>query len=85
MVPPMNQTKLEGEKVAFSCEAKAMPGNVSVSWSRDNTPVKQVPSLETRVTIKKDGSLVINPVAAEDTGSYTCQVKNLIYLLHYSI
>jgi hypothetical protein len=76
MVPPTNQTKLEGEKVQFSCEAKALPGNVTVRWWREGTPVKQVPSLETRVTVRRDGSLVINPVAAEDTGQYTCQVSN---------
>ncbi|KAL1139793.1 hypothetical protein AAG570_006770 [Ranatra chinensis] len=76
MVPPINQTKLEGEKVQFSCEAKALPGNVTVRWWRESTPVKQVPSLETRVTVRRDGSLVIHPVAAEDTGQYTCQVSN---------
>lgn len=76
MVPPTNQTKLEGEKVQFTCEAKALPGNVTVRWWKEGTPVKQVASLETRVTVRRDGSLVINPVAAEDTGMYTCQVSN---------
>ncbi|XP_014247485.1 protein turtle [Cimex lectularius] len=76
MVPPTNKTNLEGEKVQFSCEAKALPGNVTVNWWKEDTPVKQVASLETRVTIRRDGSLVINPVAAEDTGQYTCQVTN---------
>ncbi|XP_073979151.1 immunoglobulin superfamily member turtle isoform X4 [Rhodnius prolixus] len=76
MVPPTNKTKLEGEKVQFSCEAKALPGNVTVRWWKEGTPVKQVASLDTRVTVRRDGSLVINPVAAEDTGQYTCQVSN---------
>ncbi|KAK9507862.1 hypothetical protein O3M35_007634 [Rhynocoris fuscipes] len=76
MVPPTNKTKLEGEKVQFSCEAKALPGNVTVRWWKEGTPVKEVASLETRVTVRRDGSLVINPVAAEDTGQYTCQVSN---------
>ncbi|CAB0001563.1 unnamed protein product, partial [Nesidiocoris tenuis] len=76
MVPPSNKTKLEGEKVQFTCEAKALPGNVTVRWWKETTPVKQVASLETRVTVRRDGSLVINPVAAEDTGQYTCQVSN---------
>lgn len=76
MSPPTNQTKLEGEKVEFTCGAKAMPGNVTVRWSRDGAVVKSISSLETRVTIKKDGSMVINPVSADDTGQYLCEVSN---------
>ncbi|XP_023158729.1 protein turtle isoform X1 [Ceratitis capitata] len=75
-VPPTNQTKLEGEKVIFSCEAKAMPGNVTVRWFREGSPVREVASLETRVTIRKDGSLIINPVSADDSGQYLCEVTN---------
>ncbi|XP_060868696.1 protein turtle-like isoform X4 [Metopolophium dirhodum] len=76
MSPPTNQTKLEGEKVEFTCGAKAMPGNVTVRWSRDGAFVKSISSLETRVTIKKDGSMVINPVSADDSGQYLCEVSN---------
>lgn len=76
MVPPTNQTKLEGEKVQFSCEAKALPGNVTVRWTREGVPVKEVAALETRVTIRRDGSLVINPVSADDSGQYQCEVTN---------
>ncbi|XP_058454125.1 protein turtle-like isoform X3 [Malaya genurostris] len=76
MVPPTNQTKLEGEKVQFTCEAKAMPGNVTVRWFREGSPVREVAALETRVTIRKDGSLIINPVSADDSGMYTCEVSN---------
>ncbi|XP_025831527.1 LOW QUALITY PROTEIN: protein turtle [Agrilus planipennis] len=76
MVPPINQTKLEGEKVQFNCEAKALPGNVTVKWFREGAPVREVASLETRVTIRRDGSLVINPVSADDSGQYVCEVSN---------
>ncbi|CAD7079244.1 unnamed protein product [Hermetia illucens] len=76
MVPPTNQTKLEGEKVIFPCEAKAMPGNVTVRWFREGSPVREVASLETRITIRKDGSLIINPVSADDSGQYLCEVTN---------
>ncbi|KAJ6646554.1 Protein turtle like B [Pseudolycoriella hygida] len=76
MVPPTNQTKLEGEKATFTCEAKAMPGNVTVRWFREGAPVREVASLETRVTIRKDGSLIINPVSADDSGQYLCEVSN---------
>ncbi|XP_048505333.1 protein turtle isoform X4 [Athalia rosae] len=76
MAPPINQTKLEGEKVEFSCEAKALPGNVTVRWFREGAPVKEVAALETRFTIKMDGSLVVNPVSADDSGQYLCEVTN---------
>ncbi|CAL7934635.1 unnamed protein product [Xylocopa violacea] len=75
-VPPTNQTKLEGEKVQFSCEAKALPGNVTVRWFREGAPVTEVSALDTRVSIKTDGSLVINPVSADDSGQYLCEVTN---------
>lgn len=75
-VPPMNQTKLEGEKVQFNCEAKALPGNVTVRWFREGSPVTELSELDTRVTIKSDGSLVINPVSADDSGQYLCEVTN---------
>lgn len=75
-MPPINQTKLEGEKVQFTCEAKAMPGNVTVRWFREGAPVREVAALETRVTIRKDGTLIVNPVSADDSGWYTCEVSN---------
>lgn len=53
-----------------------MPGNVTVRWFREGSPVREVASLETRVTIRKDGSLIINPVSADDSGQYLCEVSN---------
>ena len=60
----------------FSCEAKALPGNVTVKWFREGVPVKEVAALETRVTIRRDGSLIVNPVSADDSGQYLCEVTN---------
>ncbi|XP_058803605.1 protein turtle-like isoform X3 [Phymastichus coffea] len=74
--PPENSTKLEGEKVTFQCEAKAMPGNVTVRWYREGSLISEVSELDTRASIKMDGSLVINPVSADDTGTYLCEVTN---------
>ncbi|XP_066142641.1 protein turtle isoform X2 [Euwallacea fornicatus] len=76
MVPPTNKTAQEGEKVQFKCEAKAQPGNVTVKWFREGAPVKELAALETRVSVRKDGSLVINPVIPEDSGQYLCEVSN---------
>lgn len=74
--PPTNQTKLEGEKVEFQCVARALPGNLTVRWFREGAPVKEVAALETRFTIQMDGSLVVNPVSADDSGQYLCEVTN---------
>lgn len=76
MTPPTNQTRNEGEKLEFPCGAKALPGNVTVEWLKDNQPVREVASLETRVTFKRDGMLVINPVSGDDSGHYKCKVTN---------
>ncbi|XP_067210689.1 protein turtle isoform X2 [Linepithema humile] len=75
-MPPTNQTKLEGERVNFSCEARALPGNVTVRWFREGAPVSEVTALDTRVSIRMDGDLVINPVSADDSGQYLCEVTN---------
>jgi immunoglobulin superfamily member 9B len=53
-----------------------MPSNITVRWFREGTPVQEDPALETRVAIRKDGTLVINPVSVEDSGTYTCEVSN---------
>ena len=74
--PPTNETKLEGEKVSFPCEAKALPGNVTVRWYREGALISEVSELDTRASVKMDGSLVINPVSADDSGMYLCEVTN---------
>lgn len=74
--PPQNETRLEGEKAQFPCEAKALPGNVSVRWFREGALISEISELDTRASIKMDGSLVINPVSADDSGLYLCEVTN---------
>ncbi|KAB7508158.1 Protein turtle [Armadillidium nasatum] len=55
--PPHNLTRLEGEKADFPCEAKALPGNVTVVWKRENVPIDQLSWLDTRSIVRKDGTL----------------------------
>ncbi|XP_011500323.1 PREDICTED: protein turtle-like isoform X3 [Ceratosolen solmsi marchali] len=75
-IPPTNETKREGEKVMFSCEAKALPGNVTVRWYREGALISDVSELDTRASVKMNGSLVIDPVRADDSGMYLCEVTN---------
>lgn len=74
-LPPRNLTKLEGDRVEFVCEAKALPSNVTHRWYHNSIEISHLPWMENRFTIKH-GTLVINPSVAEDTGRYTCEVSN---------
>ena len=74
--PPLNQNKTEGDMVSFVCEGEGTPGNLSVSWYRDNLPITSVGSMHGRVNVQTSGNLIINPVKADDAGSYVCEVTN---------
>ncbi|XP_071542829.1 protein turtle homolog B-like isoform X4 [Panulirus ornatus] len=76
VTPPENQTRLEGEKVEFPCESRALPGNVTVTWKREDVPIDKLSWLDTRSIIRRDGALVINPTSADDGGFFTCEVSN---------
>ncbi|KAK3862557.1 hypothetical protein Pcinc_031593 [Petrolisthes cinctipes] len=76
VTPPQNQTLLEGEKVEFPCEAKALPGNVTVMWKREGVAIEKLSWLDSRSLIRRDGALVINPTSSEDGGFFTCEVSN---------
>lgn len=74
--PPRNLTKLAGDKAEFVCEAKALPSNVTHRWFHNGVEISQLAWLETRTVVRRDGTLYINPSAAEDSGKYTCEVSN---------
>ncbi|XP_063848407.1 protein turtle-like isoform X2 [Scylla paramamosain] len=74
--PPQNQTLQEGEKAEFPCEAKALPGNVTVNWKREGVSIDKLSWLDSRSFTRRDGALVINPTSSEDGGFFTCEVSN---------
>ena len=76
ITPPHNITRQEGEKAEFSCEAKALPGNVTVTWKREDVAINRLSWLDTRSIVRRDGTLVINPTSADDGGFFTCEVSN---------
>ena len=78
-LPPRNMTKLEGDRVEFVCEAKALPSNVTHRWAHNGVEIAHLRWMENRVTVKH-GTLLINPSIAEDSGRYTCEVSNGIGL-----
>lgn len=75
-VPPQNTSKLEGGKVEFICEAKALPANITHKWYHNGVDISQLTWLESRSLIRKDGLLFISPLTAEDSGVFTCEVSN---------
>ena len=78
-LPPRNMTKLEGDRVEFICEAKALPSNITHRWFHNGVEISHLLWMENRVSIKH-GMLLINPSIAEDSGRYTCEVSNGIGL-----
>lgn len=74
-LPPRNLTKLEGDRVEFVCEAKALPSNVTHRWFHNGVEIGNVPWMENRLSVKH-GSLIIKASVAEDSGRYTCEVSN---------
>ena len=74
--PPRNLTKLEGDKTELVCITKALPSNVTYRWFHNGTEVTQLSWLNPRASIKRDGTLFVNPTTAEDMGRFTCEVSN---------
>ncbi|XP_065563829.1 uncharacterized protein LOC136029401 isoform X2 [Artemia franciscana] len=74
--PPRNQTRMEGEEVELPCEARGHPGNFTTRWIKDGIHISQIPGLDSRASQRRDGSLILSPIAAEDQGFYACEVSN---------
>lgn len=62
---PTNLTKLEGEKAELSCEAKALPSNITYKWYFNGKSISQISSLDSRAIVKQNGMLQIHPVSSE--------------------
>ncbi|KAL1483747.1 hypothetical protein MTO96_032981, partial [Rhipicephalus appendiculatus] len=74
--PPQNLTKLEGNFAEFVCEARALPSNITHRWFYNGVEISKLTWLQTRTLVRQDGTLFINPTAADDSGFYTCEISN---------
>lgn len=73
---PKNQTKLEGDKVEFSCQAKGLPSNITYKWFFNEKSIPSLKWFDSRYVIRRDGTLVIHSVQRDDQGVYKCQASN---------
>jgi hypothetical protein len=72
-------TKSEGVGITLTCGAQGQPENITVRWLKDGVPINEIDSLDTRVKAEfkpPNYELRILPLAAGDSGKYTCEVTN---------
>ncbi|XP_035116313.2 hemicentin-2 isoform X6 [Callithrix jacchus] len=61
----------QGVEVKISCSASGYP-IPHISWSREGQALQE----DSRIHVDEEGTLIIQGVAAEDAGNYSCQATN---------
>ncbi|XP_042293990.1 protein sidekick-1 isoform X4 [Sceloporus undulatus] len=73
--PPEDSTVIKGTTAMLQCEAAHDPRiSIRYVWKKDNVVIN--PSSSSRVTIEKDGTLIISQTWSGDIGDYTCEVTS---------
>ncbi|KFV53129.1 Protein sidekick-1, partial [Tyto alba] len=71
--PPEDSTVIKGTTAALRCEATHDPRiSIRYLWKKDSTVIN--PSSSSRITVEKDGTLLISQTWSGDIGDYTCEV-----------
>ncbi|XP_052503745.1 LOW QUALITY PROTEIN: hemicentin-2 [Budorcas taxicolor] len=68
-----SQSFSQGREVRIHCSASGYPAP-HISWSREGRALQE----DSRVRVDAQGTLIIQGVAPEDAGSYSCQAANEI-------
>ncbi|MBN3292907.1 TUTLA protein, partial [Polypterus senegalus] len=76
VLQPEDLTLNISQDAMLQCHAEAYPSNLTYLWWKHNENVFHMDSLKTRVKILVDGTLLIQRVAPDDTGNYTCMPTN---------
>ncbi|KAJ7305928.1 hypothetical protein JRQ81_010294, partial [Phrynocephalus forsythii] len=72
---PEDSTVIKGTTAMLQCEAAHDPRiSIRYVWKKDNVVMN--PSSSSRITIEKDGALVISQTWSGDIGDYTCEVTS---------
>ncbi|KAM6424584.1 protein sidekick-1 isoform 6-T6 [Liasis olivaceus] len=73
--PPEDSTVIKGTTAMLQCEAAHDPRiSIRYIWKKDSVVIN--PSSSSRITIEKDGSLIIGQTWSGDIGDYTCEVSS---------
>ncbi|XP_063027809.1 protein sidekick-1 isoform X2 [Melospiza melodia melodia] len=71
--PPEDSTVIKGTTATLRCEATHDPRiSIRYLWKKDNAVIN--PSSSSRITVEKDGTLLISQTWSGDIGDYTCEV-----------
>ncbi|KFV20620.1 Protein sidekick-1, partial [Tauraco erythrolophus] len=71
--PPEDSTVIKGTTAALRCEATHDPRiSIRYVWKKDSVIIN--PSSSSRITVEKDGTLLISQTWSGDIGDYTCEV-----------
>lgn len=75
MIQPAPQTMVVsvGDKMTLPCATSGNP-KPSITWYYER---RRIDPRDPKYTVMEDGSLVINSVQEEDTGSYVCSAQNI--------
>lgn len=65
-----------GETAQVTCSVSTGDQPLDISWRFEGQTVSGVPGVSATKVGKKTSVLLIDPVAAEHRGNYTCTVKN---------
>uniref|UniRef100_A0A670YH85 Sidekick cell adhesion molecule 1 n=1 Tax=Pseudonaja textilis TaxID=8673 RepID=A0A670YH85_PSETE len=73
--PPEDSTVIKGTTAMLQCEAAHDPRiSIRYTWMKDTVIIN--PSSSSRISIEKDGSLIIGQTWSGDIGDYTCEVSS---------
>lgn len=65
-----------GEAAQVTCLVSTGDQPLEISWSFEGQSISSVPGVSATKVGRKASMLLIDPVAAEHRGNYTCTVKN---------
>ncbi|KAI6076511.1 Protein sidekick-1 [Aix galericulata] len=71
--PPEDSTVIKGTTATLRCDATHDPRiSIRYVWKKDSVIIN--PSSSSRITVEKDGTLLISQTWSGDIGDYTCEV-----------
>uniref|UniRef100_A0A3Q2NVG1 Protein turtle homolog A-like n=1 Tax=Fundulus heteroclitus TaxID=8078 RepID=A0A3Q2NVG1_FUNHE len=76
IISPEDTTLNMSQDAVLQCQADAYPSNLTYEWLKQGQNVYHIESLNSRVKILVDGTLLIPNLIPEDAGNYTCIPTN---------